>query len=86
MLFLASGEIDNCDNIADTNLVDALNEQFNADFKISDRANSPESEEASSSLEARALAKWSCAACTYQNWPKSYKCVMCGKIFFALVW
>ncbi|XP_001602668.2 ubiquitin thioesterase trabid isoform X1 [Nasonia vitripennis] len=22
--------------------------------------------------------KWSCQACTYENWPKSGKCVMCG--------
>ncbi|XP_014218263.1 ubiquitin thioesterase trabid isoform X2 [Copidosoma floridanum] len=22
--------------------------------------------------------KWSCATCTYENWPKSVKCVMCG--------
>lgn len=79
MLSLASGEIENCDKITDSNLVDALNEQFNSDLKINDRANSPENEEASSSLEARALAKWSCAACTYQNWPKSSKCIMCGK-------
>lgn len=79
MFNLASGEIENCDKISDSNLVDALNEQFNSDLKINDRANSPENEEASSSIEARALAKWSCAACTYQNWPKSSKCIMCGK-------
>lgn len=79
---LASGEIDNCDKKTDSNIVDALNEQFNSDLKISDRANSPENEEASSSLEARALAKWCCAACTYQNWPKSSKCIMCGKNIF----
>jgi len=79
VLNLASGEIENYDKITDSNLVDALNEQFNSDLKINDRANSPENEEASSSLEARALAKWSCAACTYQNWPKSSKCIMCGK-------
>lgn len=23
------------------------------------------------------LKKWSCSACTYQNWPKSQRCVMC---------
>lgn len=57
---------------------------MNTDLKISDRAISPENEEASSSLEARALAKWSCSACTYQNWPKSFKCIMCGKIFLFL--
>jgi len=78
---LASGEIDNCDKLLDSNLVDALNEQFNNELKISDRANSPENEAASSSLETRALAKWSCSACTYQNWPKSFKCIMCGKIY-----
>lgn len=50
-------------------------------MKISERANSPENEEASSSLEARTLAKWSCSACTYQNWPKSSKCTMCGEFF-----
>lgn len=22
--------------------------------------------------------KWSCTACTYENWPKSNKCIMCG--------
>ncbi|BES96814.1 OTU-like cysteine protease [Nesidiocoris tenuis] len=22
--------------------------------------------------------KWSCAVCTYENWPKSKKCIMCG--------
>lgn len=22
--------------------------------------------------------KWSCEACTYENWPKSKKCIMCG--------
>jgi len=48
-------------------------------MKISEIPKSPENEEASSSLEAQALAKWSCAACTYQNWPKSSKCIMCGK-------
>jgi len=48
-------------------------------MKISEIPKSPENEEASSSLEAIALAKWSCAACTYQNWPKSSKCIMCGK-------
>lgn len=79
MVNLASGEIKNCDQLKISNLVDVLNEQFNSDLKINDRANSPENEEASSSLEARALAKWSCAACTYQNWPKSSKCIMCGK-------
>lgn len=84
-MYLASGEIDNYDNVTDSNLVGALNEQFNTDLKISDRSNSPENEEASSSLEARALAKWSCVACTYQNWPKSSKCVMCGKIFVYLM-
>jgi len=82
---LASGEIDNCDKIIDSNLVDALNEQFNTGLKISDRANSPENEEASSSLETLALSKWSCAACTYQNWPKSFKCIMCGKIYITLL-
>lgn len=82
---LASGEIDNRDTIIDGNLDDALNEQFNTDLKISDRANSPENEEASSSLETRALAKWSCAACTYQNWPKSFKCIMCGKISILII-
>lgn len=64
--------------------MDALNEQLNAGLKISDRPNSPENEEASSSLEAKALAKWSCSACTYQNWPKSSKCVMCGKNYYFL--
>lgn len=78
---IASGEIENCDKIIDSNPIDTLQEQFNTDMKISERANSPENEEASSSLEARALAKWSCSACTYQNWPKSSKCIMCGKIF-----
>lgn len=82
---LASGEIDNRDKIIDSNQVDALNEQFNTDLKISDRANSPENEEASSSLETRALTKWSCAACTYQNWPKSFKCIMCGKISILII-
>jgi ubiquitin thioesterase ZRANB1 len=57
---------------------------MNTDLKINDRANSPENEEASSSLEARALTKWSCSACTYQNWPKSSKCIMCGKILLFL--
>ncbi|KAL5234511.1 hypothetical protein ACI65C_001921 [Semiaphis heraclei] len=77
-LIEASGEIDNCDKIIDSNQVDALNEQFNTDLKISDRANSPDNEEASSSLDTLALSKWSCSACTYQNWPKSFKCIMCG--------
>lgn len=22
--------------------------------------------------------KWSCPHCTYENWPKSVKCIMCG--------
>lgn len=77
--FIASGEINDCDKVSDNNVIDALNEQFINDLKINDRANSPENEEASSCLEARALAKWCCVACTYQNWPKSYKCIMCGK-------
>ncbi|XP_034952312.1 ubiquitin thioesterase trabid isoform X2 [Chelonus insularis] len=24
--------------------------------------------------------KWSCSVCTYENWPKAVKCVMCGHI------
>lgn len=82
--FLASGEIKSCDKIIDSNVIGALNEQLN-DLNINDRANSPENEEASSCLEARALAKWCCAACTYQNWPKSSKCIMCGKNLYLIV-
>ena len=26
---------------------------------------------------SEAIKKWSCASCTYQNWPKSQRCVMC---------
>ncbi|XP_060646164.1 ubiquitin thioesterase trabid [Drosophila nasuta] len=25
------------------------------------------------------IAKWACNSCTYENWPKSLKCSMCGK-------
>lgn len=81
-MILASGEIENCDKILDNNSISALNEQFNTDLKVGDRPNSPENEEASSSLEAQALTKWSCTACTYQNWPKSFKCIMCGNNLF----
>lgn len=24
--------------------------------------------------------KWSCSTCTYENWPKAIKCVMCGQV------
>lgn len=24
--------------------------------------------------------KWSCSACTYENWPKAKKCIMCGTV------
>ncbi|OWR52070.1 ubiquitin thioesterase trabid-like [Danaus plexippus] len=27
---------------------------------------------------ASAVAKWSCPTCTYENWPRSLKCAMCG--------
>lgn len=27
---------------------------------------------------ASTLVKWSCPTCTYENWPKSIKCAMCG--------
>ena len=27
---------------------------------------------------SRAHVKWTCKACTYENWPKSQKCVLCG--------
>lgn len=82
--YLASGEVIDCDNVTDSSPVGALQEQFNAEMKICETANSPVNDEASSSLEARALAKWSCAACTYQNWPKSSKCIMCGRILIVL--
>lgn len=82
---LASGEIESCDKITDSNGVGPLNEQFINDLKINDRSNSPENEEASSCLEARSLAKWCCTACTYQNWPKSSKCIMCGKNLYLVI-
>ncbi|KAJ0170960.1 hypothetical protein K1T71_013732 [Dendrolimus kikuchii] len=27
---------------------------------------------------ASSVSKWSCSTCTYENWPKSLKCAMCG--------
>ncbi|XP_050357814.1 ubiquitin thioesterase trabid [Nymphalis io] len=27
---------------------------------------------------ASSVAKWSCATCTYENWPRALKCAMCG--------
>lgn len=32
---------------------------------------------AASNVENRAAKKWKCAHCTYQNWPKATKCVLC---------
>ena len=48
--------------------------------------NSPESAKALNNDKNHAVAaasvkmsgKWNCKACTYENWPKSYKCVLCG--------
>ena len=48
--------------------------------------NSPESAKALNNDKNRAMAaasikppgKWSCRVCTYENWPKSFKCVLCG--------
>lgn len=31
-----------------------------------------------SSVFTRSLGKWTCKACTFDNWPKSLKCVICG--------
>ncbi|XP_067618603.1 ubiquitin thioesterase trabid isoform X2 [Eurosta solidaginis] len=33
----------------------------------------------STSLQNCYVAKWACHACTYENWPKSLKCSMCGE-------
>ena len=50
--------------------------------------NSPEAAKAANNDRNKAIAssviskvkpnKWTCKACTYQNWPKSNKCVLCG--------
>lgn len=47
--------------------------------------NSPVSAKAINNDKNRAVAaanvkqgKWSCKACTYENWPRSFKCVLCG--------
>ncbi|XP_013403121.1 ubiquitin thioesterase ZRANB1 [Lingula anatina] len=49
------------------------------------RRNSPSSPEATkehnndrNKAVAAALIKWCCKACTYENWPRSQKCVICG--------
>ncbi|XP_038219771.1 ubiquitin thioesterase trabid [Zerene cesonia] len=37
------------------------------------RISSPQGHASASSIN-----KWSCATCTYENWPRSQKCAMCG--------
>lgn len=48
-------------------------------------ASPPASQEATTSTEADPhsstadpRSKWTCPSCTYENWPKSHKCIMCG--------
>ncbi|KAK0165232.1 hypothetical protein PV328_003767 [Microctonus aethiopoides] len=38
----------------------------------------PNSRQNTSTLNNLHLDKWSCLVCTYENWPKAVKCVMCG--------
>ncbi|KAI0207295.1 Ubiquitin thioesterase zranb1-B [Lamellibrachia satsuma] len=48
--------------------------------------NSPEAAKAlnndknkiAASVSSAKVAKWSCRVCTYENWPRSLKCVLCG--------
>lgn len=53
--------------------------------KSTSRNNSPNSPEAAKELNndrnkavAAAAIKWNCKACTYENWPKAVKCILCG--------
>ena len=68
----------------------ALSQPLNVDICASDAVgqnNSPSSPEAAKALNndknravaaAARVTKWSCKACTYENWPRAFKCVLCG--------
>lgn len=44
------------------------------DFNINTLSAPPDREK---QLACELLQKWTCMSCTYENWPKSYKCTMC---------
>lgn len=44
---------------------------------VSTNSNSNLSEQCTGTIVTVNEKKWQCSACTYQNWPKSQKCVMC---------
>lgn len=44
------------------------------------RTNSPPTSLTNIENSRRTTQKWTCSTCTYENWPKSIKCSMCGHI------
>ena len=57
-------------------LINEININVNGDPK-SVKFEMPIQANTSTIANSEAIKKWSCASCTYQNWPKSQRCVMC---------
>lgn len=62
--------------LKDSNVTFSLQEQFNS-LRITDSQQQPQPQP-QQPPQPCSQSKWTCPTCTYENWPKTAKCTMCG--------
>ncbi|XP_014089827.3 ubiquitin thioesterase trabid [Bactrocera oleae] len=80
----ASNRLSPFEQSSNANMIVATNTTTVNTTHLNNLANSSQQQQqqhnqSSTSLQNCYVAKWACNTCTYENWPKSLKCSMCGE-------